>query len=81
MTTEDQINAARAWVRFILPLMILAVYGYMLVVNHPALPSISQYATPLLAFYLSADGGAKVVQQSKRTGSVSDGVSSGTENQ
>lgn len=81
MNTEDQINAARAWVRFILPLLILAVYGYMLVINHPMLGQISQYATPLLAFYLSADGGAKVVQQSKRTGSVSNDIPGGTENQ
>ena len=81
MSTEDQIAAARAWVRFILPLIILLVYGYMLVINHPMLGQISQYATPLLAFYLSADGGAKVVEQSKRTGGSDNGVSGGTENQ
>jgi hypothetical protein len=77
MSTQSQIDAARAWVRFLLPLLILAIYLYMLIAQHPALATVSQWATPVLAAYLSADGGVKIITYQKQNGGASNGLQGG----
>lgn len=75
MDNAQKIENARAWVRFILPLIILAIYIYLLLANHPAVALFSQWATPVLAAYLSADGGVKIVMQVKASEGGTNGVS------